>query len=194
MGGIELVNRIDSLLKERQLNRKDLCEKLNIKTSTMATWKTKDIMPTAEHIIQLHVLLDVSIDYLMLGHSGTTSDDYEQGFREGVEFVKRNVLNLKIEKNEKKDFIAVGKDIRKPRTCKELVEIINNYRKEKKLSLRQFSVLVGIPHSTILTWKKKNTLPSIEVISKIASIMNVSLDWFVNNEAPVNQEKKGNLM
>ena len=68
------------------------------------------------------------------------------------------------------------------RTTVEIVEILENYLKEKKISLRQFSALVDIPHSTILTWKKKNTLPSIEFISRIAAFMNVSLDWLVNGE------------
>jgi len=48
------------------------------------------------------------------------------------------------------------------KNCREFVEDIEKYIKEKKLSLRQFSALVDIPHSTILTWKKKNTLPSVE--------------------------------
>ena len=68
------------------------------------------------------------------------------------------------------------------RTTLEIVEILENYLKEKKISLRQFSTLVDISHSTIITWKKKNILPSIEFISKIASFMNVSLDWLVNGE------------
>ena len=70
----------------------------------------------------------------------------------------------------------------KIRSSGELVEILKDYLKEQKISLRQFSTLVGIPHSTILTWKKKNTLPSIEFIAKIASFMNVSLDWLVYEE------------
>ena len=73
------------------------------------------------------------------------------------------------------------------RTTVEIVEILENYLKEKKLSLRQFSALVDIPHSTILTWKKKNTLPSIEFISKIASFMNVSLDWLVNGALAIGE-------
>lgn len=74
------------------------------------------------------------------------------------------------------------------RTTIEIVEILENYLKEKKISLRQFSVLVDIPHSTILTWKKKNTLPSMEFISKIAAFMNVSLDWLVNGELAVDED------
>lgn len=73
------------------------------------------------------------------------------------------------------------------RTILEIIEILENYRKEKKLSFRQFSALVDIPHSTIHTWKKKNTLPSIEFISKIASFMNVSLDWLVNGALTVGE-------
>lgn len=68
------------------------------------------------------------------------------------------------------------------RTTLQIVEILEEYLKEKKISLRQFSTLVDISHSTIITWKKKNILPSIEFISKIASFMNVSLDWLVNGE------------
>lgn len=73
------------------------------------------------------------------------------------------------------------------RTCLEIVEIIENYLKEKKLSLRKFSALVGIPYTTIFSWKKKNTLPSIEFISKIASFMNVSLEFLVNGALAVGE-------
>ena len=73
------------------------------------------------------------------------------------------------------------------RTCLEIVEIIENYLKEKKLSLRKFSALVGIPYTTILSWKKKNTLPSIEFISKIASFMNISLEFLVNGALAVGE-------
>ncbi len=68
------------------------------------------------------------------------------------------------------------------RTTLEIVEILEKYLKEKKISLRQFSALVDISHSTIITWKKKNTLQSVEFISRIAAFMNVSLDWLVNGE------------
>jgi len=74
------------------------------------------------------------------------------------------------------------------RTSLEIVEILEEYLKKKKISLRQFSTLVDIPHSTIISWKKKNTLPSIEFMSKIAAFMNVSLDWLVNGELAVEED------
>ena len=65
------------------------------------------------------------------------------------------------------------------RTSAELVEILDNYLKKKKISRRQFCALVDIPNSTISSWKSKNVLPSIEFVSKVAKFMNVSLDWLV---------------
>ena len=65
------------------------------------------------------------------------------------------------------------------RTSSELVDILDNYLKEKKISRRQFCALVDIPNSTISSWKSKNVLPSIELVAKVAKFMNVSLDSLV---------------
>lgn len=69
--------------------------------------------------------------------------------------------------------------MKKIRTCKELVDIIELYCDANKISRRQFCKLTSIPSSTIASWKSKNVLPSIELVSKIADIMNVSLDSLV---------------
>ncbi len=70
------------------------------------------------------------------------------------------------------------------RTCVQLVEILEAYLEEKKISRRQFCALVDIPTSTIASWKAKNVLPSIELVAKLARFMNVSLDWLVYGENP----------
>ena len=46
--GVELVETIDLLLKEKNLTRKDFCEAINIPASTIATWKTRNIFPTID--------------------------------------------------------------------------------------------------------------------------------------------------
>ena len=66
----------------------------------------------------------------------------------------------------------------------QLVEILEAYLEEKKISRRQFCALVNIPTSTIASWKAKNVLPSIELVAKLARFMNVSLDWLVYGENP----------
>lgn len=64
----------------------------------------------------------------------------------------------------------------------ELVEILDEFLKSKKISRRQFSALVDIPNSTIATWKSKNILPTVELLAKIAAFMNVSLNWLIYGE------------
>lgn len=65
--GIEFVNKIDSVLKDSNKTRKELAEKLNIIPATMATWKTKDIMPPVDTIQRIADELMVSIDWLVNG-------------------------------------------------------------------------------------------------------------------------------
>lgn len=68
------------------------------------------------------------------------------------------------------------------RSGAQIAEILENFLAEKKLSRRQFCALVDIPSSTIGMWKLKNSYPSIELASRIAQFMNVSLDWLINGE------------
>ena len=56
------------------------------------------------------------------------------------------------------------------RTCVQLVEILEAYLEEKKISRRQFCALVDIPTSTIASWKAKNVLPSIELVAKTGTV------------------------
>ena len=63
--GKGLVNKIDSVLKESKKTRKELAEKLNIIPATMATWKTKDIMPPIETINKIAEALNVSVSWLI---------------------------------------------------------------------------------------------------------------------------------
>lgn len=68
------------------------------------------------------------------------------------------------------------------RSSSELVAILDDYLESRKISRRQFCALVGIPNSTISSWKSKNVLPSIELVAKVSKFMNVSLDWLVTGE------------
>ena len=67
ISGIKLINRIDDTLKDQNKTRKYLCEKLNILQGTMATWKTKDIMPPVDTIQRIANELEVSTQWLIDG-------------------------------------------------------------------------------------------------------------------------------
>ena len=80
----------------------------------------------------------------------------------------------------------MGKRIR---TSKELVDLLDNYLQIKNISRRQFSKFVNIPNTTISSWKTKNTLPSVELVAKIAEFMNVSLDYLVFDSDEIDLNK-----
>ena len=74
ISGIDFVKRIDMLLKEKNKTRKELCESLSILQGTMATWKTKDIMPPIHTIYLIAKELNVSIDWLVTGRNYSEQD------------------------------------------------------------------------------------------------------------------------
>ena len=70
LSGIDLINRIDTVLKEKSLTRKELCENLGILQGTMATWKTKNIFPPVQTLSKIADELEVSLDWLIAGYPG----------------------------------------------------------------------------------------------------------------------------
>ena len=63
--GINLVNKIDVLSEELGLTRKEFAEQMDINPSTIATWKTKNILPPVDTIFNIARRFEVSIEWLM---------------------------------------------------------------------------------------------------------------------------------
>lgn len=84
--GIELVNRIDTVLKELNVTRKAFCESLNIIPGTMATWKTKNLFPPVQTLSILADELEVSLDWLITGYPGwgVSKEDFGTNSREAI--------------------------------------------------------------------------------------------------------------
>lgn len=76
---MEIIERITQTLKEKNKLAIDLCHVLDIQTSTMSTWKTKNRNPPAEYMPTIANFLGVSLDYLLTGKEApprkTTTDD-----------------------------------------------------------------------------------------------------------------------
>ena len=73
ISGIIFLNKIDEVLAEQGLSRKSLCEKLDILQGTMATWKTKNIMPAVDTIQRIADELKVSVNWLI-----STTEEFEK--------------------------------------------------------------------------------------------------------------------
>lgn len=63
--GIVLVDKIDILTKELGISRKDFANQLDINPSTIATWRTRNILPPMETIEAIADYFKVSIEWLV---------------------------------------------------------------------------------------------------------------------------------
>ncbi len=62
----------------------------------------------------------------------------------------------------------------------EVIDRIHKFRKEKNISILSLSVESGISRSHLFYIESKQTIPSLETLSKIAHAMNLQLkDFFV---------------
>lgn len=67
ISGIKLINRIDEILSEKGKSRKEFAEQLDLNASTIATWKTKNIIPPVQTLYKIAAELNVSLNWLILG-------------------------------------------------------------------------------------------------------------------------------
>lgn len=64
---IEIIERIYQLFDEKDKKAYELCDKLNIRASTMSTWKARTNDPPAKYMKAIADFFGVSLDYLMTG-------------------------------------------------------------------------------------------------------------------------------
>lgn len=64
---MEIIERIYQLLDEKDKRAYELCNKLDIRTSTMSTWKARTNDPPAKYMKIIADFFGVSLDYLLTG-------------------------------------------------------------------------------------------------------------------------------
>ena len=67
-----------------------------------------------------------------------------------------------------------------------IAEKLYNYRKENGLTQADFGERIGISPKVISKWENKESLPSIEVLPKIADCLGISVDSLLDRKAPNN--------
>lgn len=65
--GIILGNILDKYCTQNNLTQKEFAKQINISPSTIATWKSKNILPPIETLYKLSKVINVSIDFLVTG-------------------------------------------------------------------------------------------------------------------------------
>ena len=77
ISGVKFVNRIDSLLSVKGMTRKDLGKMLGLSSSTMGSWKSRNIFPPIETICKIADFFNVSIDWLVTGKNSKINSEKE---------------------------------------------------------------------------------------------------------------------
>lgn len=62
-----VLQELDYFLEKKGISRKQFCTQIEIPSSTIATWKSKNILPNTELICKVAKFLNVSIDWLVNG-------------------------------------------------------------------------------------------------------------------------------
>ena len=65
--GSEFVDIIDEYLKEKKISRRQFCALIEIPNSTVASWKSKNVMPSVELVAKVARFMNVSLDWLVYG-------------------------------------------------------------------------------------------------------------------------------
>ncbi|WP_178842421.1 helix-turn-helix domain-containing protein [uncultured Treponema sp.] len=76
---MEFVERIDNLLKEKNLKRAALCDDLGLTHSAITDWKKRGTIPAGDVCVKIARYLDVDVEYLITGVHKDTNEEKENG-------------------------------------------------------------------------------------------------------------------
>ena len=67
MNGIEFVERINTLLKQKKISKAEFYKDLNLSNNATTSWGKKNQIPNAETVYKIANYLGVSMEYLITG-------------------------------------------------------------------------------------------------------------------------------
>lgn len=175
--GVEIVETIDLLLKEKNLTRKDFCEAINIPASTIATWKTRNIFPTIDVLSLIANNLNVSLDWLI-----NDSSDFENK-EKILDKYSRKSIRLRIYKALEKKY-------------KERDERFSDNFLENETMLRELHKYYFnggyVSYETLLNWSKGRCDIDIYVFNEWAVSLNSTLQYILTgSEMLIPSDKDG---
>ena len=73
--GMQIVDRIDRLLKERKLNRVSLADSIGIKPQNISAWSVRGTVPAGDICLKIADFLNVSAVWLITGKEDGMSNE-----------------------------------------------------------------------------------------------------------------------
>ncbi len=74
---MEFVERIDNLLKEKNLKRAALCDAVGIDVTSISAWKKRGTIPAGDVCVKIARYLDVDVEYLITGNHKDNVEEKE---------------------------------------------------------------------------------------------------------------------
>ncbi|MGI5096542.1 helix-turn-helix transcriptional regulator [Treponema socranskii] len=113
--GCDIVDRIDELLKQRNLKRQVLADAVKFNVANIAHWKNRGNVPAADTALKIAQFFGTSVEWLITGKDpdGISDNDKKLLFdfhtisREGQEAV-RTLLNGYVKKAEEEKKLRHG--------------------------------------------------------------------------------------
>jgi len=69
------MDRVESVLKERNLTQKELAESLNLRRPTLSDWKKNGAVPAGDICLRIAEYLNVSVEWLISGKESGLSNE-----------------------------------------------------------------------------------------------------------------------
>ena len=155
--GINLVNKIDILAEELGLTRKEFAEQIDLKPSTIATWKTKNILPPVETLFNIACYFEVSFEWLVL-------DDFSTG-----------IANLQQEKNCRKQ---IRKRIYDSIAKKQNINNADNPLQHQFF----FTNMPDLTYRLLYNWAEGRINLNEFVLVDIAYLLGINLDYLFSKQ------------
>ena len=94
----ELIEILDAYLESKNMSRRQFCKLVNIPNSTIASWKSKNVLPSVEVVAKIADYMNVSLDWLVLNRDEEIR--YISSSKEYRAFLKFKKLALELFKDE----------------------------------------------------------------------------------------------
>lgn len=160
MTGTNFVERIDSILKEKNIKRQALADAIGIDSSNFAHWKRKNYLPDVVIAYKIACFLKVSVEWLLKGDLGSEwiSDD-----------------NCKL--NPQDIFFRIEDRIR---------WLTNSHSDEAYADIENlYSFISDIADTEILiSWKNSRLSIDLALLYRISEKLDVQFQWLLTGTDP----------
>lgn len=155
--GVELVEILDNYLKSKNISRRQFSTLVDIPNSTIATWKSKNILPSVDLLAKIAKFMNVSLDWLVYGELFENAN--EQNTYENPCSRKNILYRIEIV----------------------LRQTTNDYDYDFKSQHEKYLNEI-IDFETLINWSDYKTEIPESTLQKIATKLKVPLQWLLTKD------------